>query len=50
MAMIDTPDVSKEKHLNSHSLVPVKHSAAKSSPNLFGVSKQSIRSKTRKPK
>ena len=45
MKMIDTSDVSNEKHLNSHSLVPVKHSALKFSSKMFGVLKISIRRK-----
>ena len=34
---IDTPDVSKEKYLDSHYLVPVKFSAVISAYNIFGV-------------
>ena len=48
MEMINTPEISKEKHLNSHPLVPVKHSAVKSAPNLYGLLKQYRRRKTRK--
>ena len=36
MENIDTPNVSKQNHLNLHSSVLVKHSSVKSSSNMFG--------------
>ena len=50
VAMIDTPGVSKENHLNPNSLVTFKHSAAKSASKLFVASKRYIRSKMEKSK
>ena len=46
MNMVDTPYLSKESRIKSYSLVTVKHSAVKLSSNLFGVSNQTIKSKT----
>ena len=50
MAMIDTPDIIKEKNLKLHSLVPVKFSTVKLASKLFGVSKRYVRIKIIKSK
>ena len=44
MGIIDTPDMRKEKHIRSHSLVLVKRSAVKSAYNVFVASKKNTRS------
>ena len=50
MKMIETPDINKEIHINSHSELKVKFSALKSSSKMFVVSKKYTRQKLRQPK
>ena len=38
MGIIDAPEISTERHINSHSLALVKISAMKSASNIFEVS------------
>ena len=50
MEIIDTPDLIKERHINSYQFSLVKTTSMKSSSKLFGVLRQYIRSKIRKYK
>ena len=50
METVDTPDLSKGKHLNPQSLVKVERCDVKSDSNMFVVSKGYIRRKTGKAK